>query len=160
MFGLIDIIYSRLRRNEIIKAKFIIKKIRTDTIFDSITKSCWKYSIQYETLLRNQEILDVKLKGRKEIILFRFHKVDMVFIEDYQRFTNNMEVHGVKRGVYITTGVFERKIINEFKKIIPVYRPVKMINNFDIAKSKLGLFGTSAEVFKHSKLKLFKYLPT
>jgi hypothetical protein len=159
LLGHLNNIYSRLRREEIKKAKVLLKKIETDIIFDSITKSCWKNGIQFETLMKNREILEIKLKGRKEAVLFRFHKIEMIFLEDYERFVLNMEVCGAKRGIYITTGVFEGKILKNYKKIFPFYGTIKIIDNFYFIKSQLGFFGTSEEVFKRKNLKLFKYLP-
>jgi hypothetical protein len=160
LLGLLNTVYGRIRRNEIKKAKVMIKKIRIDMIFDSITRNCWKSGIQYETLMKNAEILDIKLKGRKEVVLIRFHKADMIFIEDYERFIIEMEVHGVKRGTYITTGVFEGKIIKINSKVYSLSRQVKVIDFFDFIKSQLGLYGIASEVFKSKKLRFYKYFPS
>lgn len=154
-----NIIYSRLRRNEIKRAKILIRKIKTEDVFDSITKSCWKSGIQYETLIKNPDMLDIKLKGRKEVVLIRFHKIDMVFSEDYEKFILRMEVNDVKKGIYITTGVFEGKIMKMHRKIFHLHRSVKEVDNFNFIKSQLGLYGSATEVFKNNKLKFFKYLP-
>lgn len=138
----------------------MIKKIRIDMIFDSITRSCWKSGIQYETIMKNAEILDIKLKGRKEVVLIRFHKAEMIFVEDYERFIIEMEVHGVKKGTYITTGVFEGKIIKTNNKAFPHSRQVKVVDYFNFIKSQLGMYGMAAEVFKTKKLRFYKYLPS
>jgi hypothetical protein len=159
LFGLLKFIYTEVRKNEIEKASIMIKKLKTDHVFNSITKSCWKYDIQYETVIKNGEILELKLRGRKEAVLIRFHKVDKVFLEDYQRFTTNMEVHGVKRGIYITTGDFEDCIMKHYKKGIPFFRPIKLVNSFDLIKSRLGLHGSAGDVLRCKKIKFFRYLP-
>ena len=137
----------------------MLKKIKIDTVFDAITKSCWKHGLQYETIIKNNEVIEIRLKSRREQVLFKFHKTDMVFVDDYEKFVLKMELLDIKRGVYITTGVFEGKVVKNYRRVFPFFNNVNIEDNVDFIKGQLGLWGKAAEVFKYKKLNFYRYLP-
>lgn len=150
--------YYKLRKDEIAKAKYMLKRMKTEVILDIITKCCWRYSIQYEILIKNLEILEIKLKGSNETVLLKFHKSGMVFHEDYEKFLLAMDVHGVRRGIYITSGVFEGRILKQHKNVFSK-KKVIIQDNFHFIKGQLGLKESAHNVFKLKKIDFFKYLP-
>jgi hypothetical protein len=160
VLGLLNKAYYRLRKSEISKAKSMLKRVKVDFIFEGLTKSCWKNGLEYETLMKNNEVLEIRVKGRKEEVLIKFHKANMVFLEDYERFLLMMETLGIKKGVYITTGVFEGRIIRNNKKAFPFTNNVKIEDNYAFIKSQLGIHVSAADVFKNKKLTFYNYLPS
>lgn len=159
MKNLEEILYYKLRKKEIDKAKVVLKKIKMDMVFNAITNNCWKNGIQYETLIKNNEVLVMKLNGKKEVVLLKFHKSDMVFAEDYERLVLIMDELGIKKGIYITTGVFEAKIIKNLKKPFSTFHNIKIENNLAFIRGQLGLTGKAVDIFKYKKLTFLNYLP-
>jgi hypothetical protein len=148
-----------LKKNEIRKAKLFLKKIRIETIFDILTKNCWKYDIQYELLIKKEDMLIIKLRGNKEYILLIFHKTDLVTIDEYTKFNILANCHRVTKAIYITTGCFHEAIQNEYKDVLSFFCNVKLENGFRFIKGQLGLYGKAVKVFKYKKLDFFCYMP-
>lgn len=154
----LDFIYYGLRKKEIEKAFVKLKGIKIDTILQRLTKLCWKHNIQYEIFIKTSDLLIIKLMGRKEMILFKYHKVNTVSRNDIDIFMNLVDRVKATKGIYITTGEFtaKRKINNNclFSK-----RDIIFEDGSKFIRRHLGLKDTATDAFKGSKLKFFKYLP-
>lgn len=151
MLELFNNIYFRLRKNEIQKGKIRLKRVRTDKVLKILTKSIWKENIQYSVLIKTSEVLIIKLKGKKEEVIIKYHRCDMVFADYVQDFIAILNGNDVKKGVYITTGVFERGISN---------KRVKLEDYKHFLKYQIGILGKIDEIIKKDRLKFFKYLPS
>jgi hypothetical protein len=149
-----------IRKDEIKKGKMMLRKVNIDTVFNTLTKDCWKNRIQYETILKNDSFLIIKLIGRRQKIIFKFHKADMVFIEDYEKFLGFIGNHNASKGIYICTGVFEGKVEKDLVVNFPLINNVKIEDGFHFIKRQLGLGGKAIEVFKSNKLSFLVYLPS
>ncbi|AWI07015.1 hypothetical protein [Clostridium drakei] len=95
-----------------------LKKVSINEISDSITKSCWNYNIQYEMILKDSNTLLIDLMGKEKEILLKYHKKDIITKNDYEGFINYLESYEIKRGIYITTGFFEKYMYNNLHKKI------------------------------------------
>lgn len=158
MFHLFDRIYLRFRKDEIEKGKYRMKKIKLDNILQCINKECWKINIQCSVILRTNDAIILKLEGVRETILLKYHRTDMIFVEDFDRFINILKSYKVNKGVYITTGVFEAKIAKITNHFLFGNR-VKLEDNFRFLKRQLGWKGKTEDTIKNNKLKFYHYLP-
>ena len=158
MFTLLDSIYYKLRREEIEKASTRFRRIKTDTILQNLTKLCWKYNIQYETIIKTSDLLTIKLTGIKETVVFKYHRCVMVSKEEVDFFLNELDENRANKGVYITTGEFESNSAKLLKSVFSK-RDIIMEDNFTFIRGNLGLRGKAIKNFKIDKLNLYKYLP-
>lgn len=159
MNSLVDKVFYRIRRKELRSLKRALKIIQVDNFYETLTKSCWKLEIHYSLIVKNSDILEIKLcRGKKEVII-KFHKTLMVFMEDYERFVATLSRHNVKKGIYITTGVFEHKVIRNNRSKIPTEKKVKLEDMFSFGRSQIGLLGKSQDMLRSRRLNLYKYLP-
>lgn len=158
MFTLLDGIYYRLRKEEIEKANIIFKKIKIDTILKNLTKNCWEYNIQYETIIKTSSVLIIKLVGMKETVVFKYRKTDMVTKTDMELFMSELDENRAKKGVYITTGRFEERKNMSIKDWI-LKKDIIFQDNFTFIKKQLGLKGKAIKNFNEENLKFFKFLP-
>jgi hypothetical protein len=158
MLALFDTIYYNLRREEIEKASIRLKRIKIDTILQRVAKLCWKYNIQYEIILKTNEMLIIKLIGNIETVAFKYHKTDMVLRKEVDFFLSKLDEIRASKGVYITTGEFERiekyRVRNIFSK-----KDCILENKLAFIKKHLGLRGKAANELKIDRLKFYKYLP-
>ncbi|WP_139905497.1 hypothetical protein [Clostridium thermarum] len=158
MISVVDNFYCAVRKKEIIRLKKIINNLKVDTFYLSLTKGCWKFGIQHEILLKNAGVLEIKLyRGRKALII-KFHKTATVFMGDYERFLDMLKRHGINKGVYITSGVFEQKIINSYRRRLRSDNKVKLEDMTRFGRGQLGWSRRSEEILKEKTLKLYKYL--
>lgn len=159
MWGLLDWVYFKFHRNAIQTAKIRLKKISIETVLQCISKNCWRFGIQYEVLIKTSDTLVIKIRGKKQCILLRYHKADMVFYDDFCRFLNFLVAENIPKGVYITTGVFEERILKV--KSNPLFRKQIMLEDYrQFIIGQLLFTGQNSDRFKQKKLKFFKYLPT
>lgn len=158
MWGVLYRLYYKLRKKEIEKAKVRLKKMKIDTILQCLTKECWKYGIQFELIIKTNEYFTISLLGRKKRFLLKYHNSDMVFFEDFNKFVFDVEMSGPSKALYITTGVFEPKIIKQHSGML-FNRRIKIYDNLMFIKSQLGLTDT-VELFSKKQLKFFNYLPS
>lgn len=158
MNSFINKIYLIIRKKEIFKAKIKLKKVKTDLVLKVLTKICWNCGIQYEIIIKRYDVLILKLTGKKENIIFKYHKTDMVFMEDYQRFLNYIDEYSAQKGVYITTGVFENKILSDLNHFI-FNDKVKLVDCISFIRYQLGLFNDTYKAFTKDTLKFYRYLP-
>lgn len=159
MLSIKDIIYCKMRKKEVRNLKRTIKYLKVDTFYEALTKGCWKFGIQYSILAKNNDTLEIKLCRGKKGVVIKFHKTLMVFMEDYERFLAALSRNSTSRGIYITTGVFEYKIINSYRRGISFDKKVKLEDMFSFGRGQIGLWGKSEEILSAKDLKLYKYLP-
>lgn len=105
-------VYYKLNKKLINNEKEYLKSIDIDKIYDSIIKECWKYSIQYELILKNKEILEIMLYGRRSSTLLRFHKTPCVLYKDYLSFLYKCNNAQINKAYYISTGSFKKEVLN------------------------------------------------
>ncbi len=158
MRKLLSRIYYELRKEEICKASTRFKRIKIDTILQSLTKLCWKYNIQYEIIIKTSDVLIMKLIGVQETVVFKYHKTNMVVKEDIEFFMNELDEKKAQRGVYISTGEFQ-KVEGSILKSLFLKKDCMLEDSTAFIKRHLGMRGTAAKNFKTDRLNFFKYLP-
>jgi len=150
--GVFLTLYQKIRKSEVEKAKARLNKMNIDIIFQCLTKDCWGYGIQYDIVIKTEDYFILKLFERRKDVLIKYHKTDLVFLEDYNRFLYELNLNKAQKGIYITTGVFDFRKYNFF------YNKVIIQDNMDFIKYQLGFYGTTKEVFHKKRIKFFKYL--
>ena len=150
--GVFQKLYLKIRKDEVEKAKAKLKKMNIDIIFQCLTKECWVYGVQYDVVIKTQDYFIIKLFGRKKDVLIKYHKTDLVFIEDYNRFLYEVNLNQAQKGIYITTGVFDFRISRFF------YNKIIIEDNIHFIKYQLGFHENTQKVFYRKKIKFFKYL--
>lgn len=151
-------IYFENKSEEIRRGRSKLKRMKIDSIIRILDKNCKMKGVEYVILEKNYNSVSLHLKGKYKENLFRYHRTDMVFKEDYEEFLNAMKNQGINKGIYITTGVFEAGLHKRenrtwfFKKIVlEDYRY--------FFKRQLGLRGRVSDLFKNKKISFYKYLP-
>lgn len=155
---LLNKLYYTVRKKEVEIAKRRLRKINIDVILKCISKSCWKYNVQYEVILKTAEILVIKIKGKKSNLILKYHICDLVFMEGYNSFMDYLFIYNRCMGIYITTGVFESKAIRASNSIF-LHNKIRLENNITFIRKQLGLFGKANQIFKYRKLRFDRYLP-
>ena len=135
-----------------------MKKLDLGNIDKGISKICWNNGIEYEAILKKPETLLLLLRGKKDVLLLKFVKKDMIFLEEFESYLDDLYKYDVTKGVYITTGVFEQRIRDKCS-FIPMYKKIKLVDKYNFIKDQLGVNGKALEVFKENRFKLYKYLP-
>lgn len=158
MVTLLNELYYKLRKEEIEKAHIILKMIKVETILQSLTKLCWKYNIQYEVIIKTKDTLTIKLRGNREIVVFKYHKADMVLRENIDSFLSELDKNKAHKGIYLTTGKFE-KLSGLKNRVLVLSRDCMLEDSFSFIKRHLGLKGRVLVKFKEDNLDFFKYLP-
>ncbi|MDP4090643.1 MAG: hypothetical protein Q8930_15435 [Bacillota bacterium] len=159
MLSILDSIYCGIKRDEIRKLGKTIQRLSVNSFYEILTKDCWEFGIQYETLVKNNEVLEIKLWGVKRRNIIKFHRCAIVSVEELDKFVNTLERHEVNRGIYVTTGSFELNIIRKQKKAIPSKVKVKLEDGFSFYRKQAGWLGNAVEALKIQNLKLYRYLP-
>jgi hypothetical protein len=158
MLTLLNKVYYKLRKEEVEKASTRFKMIKIDTILQSLTKICWKYNIQYQVMIKTSDMLIIKLIGNQETVLFKYHKTDMVLRADVDFFMNQLDEYKTYKGVYLTTGKFE-KLKGLRGRNLVIKRDCILEDSFAFVKRHIGIKGKAVRKFKIDKLNFFKYLP-
>lgn len=155
---LFDSLYWLLNGKEIHKASTILKRIRIETIFQRLSKLCWNYNIQCETIIKTNNLLILRLIGPKETILFKYHKAEVILRCEIDIFLNEIDENYATRGYYISTGIFE-KYGNE--SIQNLFRKKDLITESGKAfiTNNLRGFGKAGENFTLNRINFIKYLP-
>jgi hypothetical protein len=160
MLRVFDIIYFKLRKKDIEKAKKRFKKLTISKFFEILTKDCWKYNVQYSIIIKTVDLLIVNLTGRRNSYIFIFNKTELVIYEDYRRIVKMIDNYYIKKCIYISTGNFENRIFEEYKRIPRKYkRYLKLIDGFHFIKEQLGWKKNINGILNQYKLKLLGYLP-
>lgn len=149
--GVVLKLYLKIRKNEVEKSKAKLKRMNIDIIFQCLTKDCWGYGIQYDVVIKTEDYFIIKIFGSKKDVLIKYHRTDMVFLEDYNRFLYEMKLNNSQKGIYITTGVFDFKMSRLF------YHKIITEDNIHFIKYQLGFSATTQEVFYKKRIKFFKY---
>lgn len=154
---LLDKLYMMLKKEQIDKAVLKFKKIDINIVYELLTKNCWKYGIQYEVIIKTKDLIEVRLYSEREEILFKFHKTPIVFIGEYNNFIDRLRACKVRKGIYITTGVFEEIILKSHSKRFEG-RKVILEDNFHFLKKQIWL-KYKGKPLKFKELQFYKYLP-
>ncbi|MBU5592068.1 hypothetical protein KQI89_09825 [Clostridium sp. MSJ-4] len=109
-------IYYKFNKEKVETSKKYLKLIKIDKVYDLIIKNCWKYSVQYEIVFKNQEVLEIMLYGRKKSTFLKFHITPIVFYEDYTHFLWKAHNMNCNKAYYINTGIFEKNILTNYNK--------------------------------------------
>ncbi len=143
----LDKSYFNWKRSKLYKDKIKLKKISISEITENITKNCWNYNIQYQIILKNSDILLIKLIAKEKKLLLKYHKKDIIMLRDYEKFLNYLENYDVYRGIYITTGFFEKQTYINVNNIF--HKKVKKIDAYKFIRKQINI----------SKLNFLEYLP-
>lgn len=155
MNSIIKSIYFKLRREELIKARKKLKKTDITSVYNTISRICWKNNVRYKLLFKNEDILAMKLKGTFESVIIWFHHTNLVDVEDYNRFIIDVENNKSERGVYITSGNFV-KYIHEINKD---NNNIVLEDNKSFLIKQLGLNFNTDDIFKKQYLNFYRYMP-
>lgn len=77
--GLFDFIYFKIKRKEIKKAKYRLRRLKINTLLDLLIRNCKEKNIIYNVLEQTKTEMLVELTGSKEKILLKYDRTDMVF---------------------------------------------------------------------------------
>lgn len=158
MVNILDSLYYQLKKDEIEKASTILKMIDIETIFQNLSKLCWNYNIQWETIIKTNYLLKLKLSGHNQVVMFGYHKTDLVTLEQIDLFLNEIDKAKASNGFYITTGKFERKNKRNNKFSLKK-KDLILEDSFIFIKNNLGLIGRAKDDFMIKKINFYKYLP-
>lgn len=159
MTELFNKIYLKLHFSEIKIAKLILRKVSIEDIYSNISKSCWLYGIQQQIILKNSDRLIIELISisKKHRLILEYHRCEMVFEDDYDIFENYLCRYDVKKGVYITTGIFEEYL---FKKSRHNFQNnIKLIDGTDFVIKQLCINKNTNGRINKNTLSFLKYLP-
>lgn len=155
---LLNLIYFTLKKKEIKKARIRMKKISIDDILDLIIKNCEDKSVEYKILEKNHDTIAIDLFGKKEKVLLKYHKSDMVFKEDYNEFINKLKREHVDKGIYVTTGLFETEIHKRENRLLYL-KKIVLDDYYCFFKKQIRLFGKADAIFDKKQLNFYRYLP-
>ncbi|MFL0268541.1 hypothetical protein [Candidatus Clostridium radicumherbarum] len=158
MANILDSLYYQLKKDEIEKASTILKMIDIETIFQNLSKLCWNYNIQWETIIKTNYLLKLKLSGHNQVVMLKYHKTDMVTLEQIDLFLNELDKTKANKGFYITTGKFERKNKKNLRFSLNK-KDLILEDSLIFIKNNLGLIGKAKDDFMIKKLNFYKYLP-
>lgn len=154
--GLFDFLYFKIRREEIQKAKYRLRRLKINTLLDLLIRNCREKNIIYNVLEQTKTEMLVELTGSKEKILLKYDMAYMIFDEEYDDFIDKMKKNKVNKGIYITSGLFQGSLHGS-RIIFP--KKVILQDYTYFMKSQLGLRGKTIDIFKNKKLNFYKYLP-
>lgn len=153
-----DSMYLKLRKEEIEKARFRIKKIKIDSVLQNITKSCWKFNLPYEIYIKTKDCVVIKLFGLNESVLIKYHNSEVVFINEINAFLNEMDETNADRGIYITTGRF--RMSKKYMYSLGKVKNIILENGTSFIINQLGIQGRVEEELKETRLDFYKYFPS
>lgn len=158
MFQVLDGIYFKLRKEETERAKNSLRRMKVDTILQCLTNNCWKYNIQFEIKIKTKEWFIIKLIGIREKTLLKYHKKDMVNIYDVDKFVSDLDEYEVNKGVYITTGEFNVKVKDSYKRP-PFERDLVLEDSLHFIKNQLNMNSKAGDLLITKNITFFKYFP-
>lgn len=158
MLNVIDEIYYRARSREIKKAEIKLKRTKTSSILQCLTKECWNSNIQYSIVIKTSDMLIVEIYGGECVELIKYQKVNKVMAIDIRKFLDLMDSRQAQKGVYISPGYFEDKCY-EAVSLCSSEKKIKLVNGFEFIKFQLGIMGTTRDIFEKKKIRFYKYLP-
>lgn len=158
MSQILDNIYENMREKEVHVAKVRLKKINVDSIHQNISKSCWHYGIKDEVIIKNNEMLLIKLTGEKRTMILKYHKTDVVLWDELEKLMKVMEFQGVERAVYITTGIFDAGI-KEYSSQSNLASSLQLVDCVKFVRKQLGLMGSVSKCITKDKICFMEYMP-
>lgn len=144
---LLDKSYFNWKKAELYKAKIKLKKISINEILYIIDKNCWNYNIQYQIISKSSDMLFIKFIAKEKKILLKYHKKDIIMFKECQEFLNCLENYQVDKGIYITTGFFEKQASKNISDIF--HKRVKKIDGDKFIRKQINI----------SELSFLEYLP-
>lgn len=151
MKGIINSLYFTIRRREVRASQAKLKKITISGIMQNISKTCWNYGIKDEIIIKNENILIIKLTGGKKTILLKYHKTDLAGSDEFESLLTLMRSLGIDKAVYITTGSFDEKIHK--------HKNIKLIDGLKFIRGQLGLSGRAWMRITRDKICFVQYMP-
>lgn len=155
---LINSLYYNLRRNDLKEATEILWNMPIIDIYMAITKECWKYNIQYETIEKKEYKLALKLKGSNESVILVYEKLFTIEIKEFYNFLCEIEDNECDRGVYIALSGFSDEVINSAKEI-SVYNNFLLIDLFKFCMDSIGWRGNVKLLLNPKKINFDMYFP-
>ena len=156
--SIMDSIYYKINKKVVDRAILKLKKIPVDVVYEILLKNCLKEDVECELILKTKTELEIKLNGKKESSLFKFHKSFVVFKEDYEKIISIADSLEINKCIYITTGVFHSDVYKcnawSFSKI-----KFKLEDNIKFIKRQIWLNKDYIDHFKYKRLDFTKYLP-
>ncbi len=151
-------VYYKLNKKLINNEKEYLKSIDIDKIYDSIIKECWKYSIQYELILKNKYVLEIMLYGKRRNRLLKFHKSTYVTYEDYLSFLYKCNNVNIDKAYYISTGFLKKEVINanHYEKL-----PFKIIleDNVRFISKQMMMNSKHKDRLSRNYIRFYGYIP-
>lgn len=159
MIGLFNKIYLKLHFKDIKISKLILRKVSIEDIYLNINKSCWLYGIQQQIILKNSDRLIIELisASKKHKILLTYHRCEMVFEDDYDMFENYLYKYDIKKGIYITTGIFEESLFKKSKHNFE--KNIKLLDGTDFVIKQLCTIKNPNGRISKKTLNFLRYLP-
>lgn len=159
MLSLMDDIYCRIRSEEAEKLRRLIRRLKVAKFYESLSKGCWEFGVQERVIIKNDELLEIKLSRRDKEVLIRFHKTLKVLLDDYVKFINTLRENNLHRGVYITTGEFDRDIIDRYYVLTGYGYRVILEDGMSFGRKQIGWKGKARDILVYKKFKLARYIP-
>ncbi len=134
-------IYYLLNKRAVEDGMKYMKKLSVKKLAALYMGSLTKKHDGFNILKENSEYVDIlSWKGSTRRYLFRYHKCQIVFQDQYEEFITLAEKNRVNRAFYITCGTFEEKIYN-YHRMGGIMRGywVELIDCFELVKKSLGL---------------------
>jgi hypothetical protein len=134
-----DLMYYRYNKKAIDAGIKYIKKISVKKFIDWYIKKLTEKHDDFKLIIQNSEYADILTWKGNVKYLFRYHRCQMVFSEQFDSFETLIDVNNVNRAFYITCGVFEEDILRH-KKTKGIFSNCKVytINGFNLVKKILG----------------------
>lgn len=138
--NVLDRIYYKYNKTAIDEGTRCLKRLPAKKFVTLYLLTLTKRHDNFKILKENAEYADVLSWKDNKKYLFRYHKCQVVFNDQYEDFITLVEIHGAVNAFYITSGVFDEKIYRSHKvgKITTKYN-IQLIDCFHIIKRFLGL---------------------
>lgn len=158
MERLVNKLYYNFRRSDLNKATEILWNMPIEDIYKAITKECWKFNIQYETLEKKDYKLALKLKGNSESIILIYEKTFIMEINEFYNFLCEIEDNECDRGIYISICGFSEEVLESTKEI-SVYNNFELIDLLNFCKDSIGWRGEVKLLLNPKKINFNMYFP-
>ncbi|MCY6484408.1 hypothetical protein OW763_08560 [Clostridium aestuarii] len=153
-----DTLYFKIRKKEITKSRYRLRRIKIDTILNILIRNCKEKNIKYNIIDKTHNVILIELIGKRKKILLKYHIADIIFIDEYNSFLSKVKKVNPHKAIYITTGVFEAKI-HKLQHRIVFPKKVTLEDYSYFMKTQLGIIEKTIYIFKQKKINFYKYLP-
>jgi hypothetical protein len=135
-----DSLYYKYNKSAVDEAIKYIKKLSVKKFIDWYIKSLTEKHDDFKIVIQNSEYTDILTWSGNTRYLFRYHKCQMVFSDQFDSFETLIDINKVNKAFYITCGMFEEKILRH-KKTSNMLSNCKLytIDGFHLVKRILGL---------------------